>query len=100
METWPLSFIQFASKTLPIMEQKEEMEMDELKMVLSTKFMRGIVTKIIAKAIYKKTGYNVNIQLNEVKLETVDGKVCLHADVDAEINNEDFMKIIKSNGLI
>ena len=74
--------------------------MDELKMVLSTKFMRGIVTKIIAKAIYKKTGYNVNIQLNEVKLETVDGKVCLHADVDAEINNEDFMKIIKSNGLI
>ena len=74
--------------------------MDELKMVLSTKFMRGIVTRIIAKAIYKKTGYNVDIQLNEIKLETMDGKVCLHADVDAEINNEDFMKIIKSNGLV
>ena len=74
--------------------------MDELKMSLSTKFMRGIVTKIISKAILKKTGYNIDIQLNEIKLETIDGKVCLHADVDAKINNEDFINIIKSKGLI
>ena len=74
--------------------------MDELKMSLSTKFMKGIVTKIISKAILKKTGYNINIQLNEIKLETVDCKVCLHADVDAEINNEDFINIIKNKDLI
>ena len=74
--------------------------MDELKMSLSTKFMKGIVTKIISKAILKKTGYNINIQLNEIKLETVGGKVCLHADVDAEINNEDFINIIKNKDLI
>ena len=74
--------------------------MDELKMSLSTKFMKGIVTKIISKAILKKTGYNINIQLNEIKLETVDGKVCLHADVDAAINNEDFINIIKNKDLI
>ena len=74
--------------------------MGELKMSLSTKFMKGIVTKIISKAILKKTGYNINIQLNEIKLETVDGKVCLHADVDAEINNEDFINIIKNKDLI
>ena len=74
--------------------------MDELKMSLSTKFMKGIVTKIISKAILKKTGYNINIQLNEIKLETVDGKVYLHADVDAEINNEDFINIIKNKDLI
>lgn len=74
--------------------------MDELKMSLSTKFMRSIVTKIISKAIFKKTGYNINIQLNEVKLETVDSKVCIHADVDAEVNNEDFISIIKNKDLI
>ena len=28
--------------------------MDELKLVLNTKFMRSIITKILAKAIYKK----------------------------------------------
>jgi hypothetical protein len=74
--------------------------MDELKLILSTKFMRGIVTKIIAKAIFKKTGYNVNVQLNELKVETVDGKVYVHMDVDADVNKEDFVSIIKSNGLI
>ena len=74
--------------------------MDELKMRLSTKFMKSIVTKIISKAIFKKTGYNINIQLNEISFETIDGKVCIHADVDAEINNEDFISIIKNKDRI
>ena len=32
---------------------------DEMKVNLSTKFMRNIVSKLIAKAIYKKFGYKV-----------------------------------------
>lgn len=75
------------------------MEMDELKLKLSTKFMRGIVTKLISKAIFKKYGYDVDILLNEIELKNVDGKIHLHADVDAEVKNEDFVKIIKSVGL-
>lgn len=74
--------------------------MDELKLILSTKFMRSIVTKIIAKAIFKKTGYDVNVQLNELKVETIDGKVRIHMDVDADVNKEDFVAIVKSSGLI
>ena len=73
--------------------------MDELKLKLSTKFMRGIVTKLISKAIYKKYGYDIDILLNEIEIRNEGGKVCLHANVDAEINNEDFKKIIKSIGL-
>lgn len=74
--------------------------MDELKLVLNTRFMKNIVTKIIAKAIYKKTGYKIDIQLNEIKVETKDGKVHLHTDVDAEINTDDLMQIVKSKDLI
>lgn len=74
--------------------------MDELKLILNTKFMRGMVTKIIAKAILKKTGYRVDIDLHEIKAEVVDGKVYLHMNVDAEINTDDLVNIIKSNGLI
>lgn len=74
--------------------------MDELKLALSTKFMKNIVTKILRKAILKKTGYEVDIQLNKVQLETHDGKVSLHMDIDAEVNSEDFMDILKSSGLI
>ena len=73
--------------------------MDELKMRLSTKFMKNMVSKIISKSVYKKTGYKVNVQLNKIDIEMVDGKIYLHADVDGEIENEEFMKIVKSIGL-
>jgi predicted acetyltransferase len=73
--------------------------MDELKLVLSTKLMKGIVTKLISKAIYKKFGYHIDIQLNEIEADMKDGKVHFHANVDAELSNEDFMKILKFGGL-
>lgn len=73
--------------------------MDELKLMLSSKFMKGIVTKLISKAIFKKYGYQVDIQLNEIQAITKDGKIHFHANVDAEISNEEFMKILKSSNL-
>ena len=36
--------------------------MDEMRIKLSTSFMRGIVSKLIARSIYKKYGYKVNIK--------------------------------------
>ena len=70
--------------------------MDELKINLSSKFMRGIVTKLIAKAIYKKTGYKIGVELNSINVEVINGKAHIHADVDAEIDNEELMKIVKT----
>ena len=73
--------------------------MDVLKLNLSTKFMKGIVTKLISKAIYKKLGYKIDILLNEIQIENKDGKVYLHVDADAEIESTEFVKIVKSIGL-
>lgn len=70
--------------------------MDELKLNLSSKFMRGIVTKLIAKAIYKKTGYKIDVELNSINVEVVDGKAHIHADVDAEIDNNELKKIVST----
>lgn len=70
--------------------------MDELKLKLSTKFMRGFVAKQIKKAIFKQTGYQVDIQLNEIAVETKDGRIYIHANVDASLDSEDFVDIIKS----
>ena len=70
--------------------------MDELKLNLSSKFMRGIVTKLLSKAIYKKTGYKIDVELNTIKVEVIDGKAYIHADVDAEIDNDELMKIVKT----
>ena len=74
--------------------------MDELKLILNTKFMRGIVTKIIKKALAKKIGYPVDIDLKNVSVEVRDGKVHFHIDADGAINTDDLVNIIKSNGLI
>lgn len=74
--------------------------MDELKLILNTKFMRGMITKIIAKAILKKTGYQVDIDLNEISVEVIDGKAHLHVNTDATINTSDLLNIVKSNDLI
>lgn len=73
--------------------------MDEMKLKLSTKFMRGIVAKLIAKAIYKKIGYKVDIQLNELDVSVIDGETKISTSVEVKCNSDEFTKIMKSIGM-
>lgn len=70
-----------------------------MKVKLSTKFMRNIVSKLIAKAIYKKCGYKVNIQLNDLDISVIDGETKINTNVEVKIDSQEFMKIVKSVGL-
>lgn len=70
--------------------------MDELKLNLSSKFMRGIVTKLISKAVYKKTGYKIGIELNNINVEVINGRAHIHINADAEIDNDELMKIVRT----
>ena len=74
--------------------------MDELKLVISTRFMRNLITRILAKIIYKKFGYKVDIQINKIEAETYDGKIRLHMDADVETNEEDLKNILKNGGIL
>lgn len=73
--------------------------MDEMNVKLSTKIMRSMVAKLISKALFNKTGYKVDIQLDEIELKTYDGKVQLHVNVNAECESNEFLQIIKTIGL-
>lgn len=73
--------------------------MDEMKVKLSTKFMRNIVSKLLAKAIYKKYGYKVNIQLNDLDISVIDGETKISTNVEVKLESQEFMKIVKSVGL-
>ena len=73
--------------------------MDEMKLKLSTKFMRGIVSKLISRAIYKKLGYKVDIQLNDLDVSIIDGETNIKANVEAKVQSNEFMKVMKSIGL-
>lgn len=68
--------------------------MDEMRIV--SKFTRGIISKVLKTVIRKKSGYDVDIQLNEVTVTISEGTTRLHVDVDAEIDKEELIKILKS----
>lgn len=67
--------------------------MDEMKIKLSTKIMRGIVAKLISKAIYKNIGVKPDIQITEIEAEMKDGKIRFHINADGEISDEVLLKI-------
>lgn len=69
--------------------------MDLLKIKLSTKFMKRLVAKIISKKIYKQLGYKIDIQLNDVQIDVVDGDVQIHLDVDGKMNKTEFSRIME-----
>lgn len=73
--------------------------MDEMKLKLSTKFMRNIVAKLLTKMIYKKTGYKVDIQLNELDINIIDGETHISTSIEAKLSSNEFMKIMKTVGL-
>ena len=57
--------------------------MDEMKLKLSTNFMKSIVSKLIEKSIYKKYGCKVNVQLDELDINIIDGETTINANVAA-----------------
>lgn len=69
--------------------------MDLLKLKISTKFMKGLVAKIVSKKIYKQFGYKVDIQLNDIQIDIIDGDVKIHVDVDGKMNKTEFSRLME-----
>ena len=72
--------------------------MDELKIRLNSRFMRSIVSKLITKIIYKKLGYKINIQLNDLDIRVIDGEAHISTNVEAKVDSNEFMRIMKTIG--
>ena len=72
--------------------------MDILKLKLSTKFMKGSAAKVLSRNIYKKLGYKIDIQLNDVQLDVIDGEVKFHIDADGKMNKTEFSRLMEYIG--
>ena len=66
---------------------------------LRTKFMRKVVSKLISKSIQSKIGYEVDIQFEELDASFEDGEITVKANLEAKLSKDEFMKILKSQGL-
>lgn len=73
--------------------------MDEMLVKLRTKFMRSVVSKLLSSSIKSKTGYKVDIQLNDLEANFNDGEITINADLEVKMDKQEFMKILKSKGL-
>ena len=71
--------------------------MDELK--ITSKFMTKIISKGIAMAVKKKLGYNINIQVHEIRATVNDGRAHVYLNAEGDINVNEFKKITKVIGL-
>lgn len=66
---------------------------------LRTKFMRGVISKLLSRAIQSKTGYKVDIQFKDLDATFDDGEITVNANLEAKMDRQEFMRIIKSQGL-
>ena len=69
--------------------------MDEMKLKLSTNLMRGLVAKLISRAISKQLGCKTSIQLHEIEIEMLGENVHFHINADGELNGVSLTKISK-----
>lgn len=67
--------------------------MDEMKIV--SKFTTNMISKLVRVVLRKKFGCDIDIQLNEIKTTIADNKTHIHLDVDAELEKEELMKLLK-----
>lgn len=70
--------------------------MDVMK--FDSAFSTGIISKLFGRTIRKKLGYDIDISINNVVVTTNDGKVKVHLDLDADMSQEDFKKLIFKRG--
>ena len=73
--------------------------MDEMKLKLTTRFMRGIASKLLSRMVYKKFGYKVDIQLNDLDIDIINGETTINTNVEVKLDSKEFTKIMKSIGL-
>ena len=70
--------------------------MDEMRIKLSTNFMKSIVSKLISRTIYKKYGYKVNVHIEDLDVWSIDGETTIKVNVEANLKRDDFIKLMKN----
>lgn len=67
--------------------------MDEMK--IKSKFLTGIISKLLRRTVSKKLGDDVDIRVNEIGFNCDDGRVHVHLDLDCDAKKEVFAKMLK-----
>lgn len=72
--------------------------MDEMK--LSTKLMKGLIANLIKKALKKKLGCDVKLDLNDIYITYDETNAKVHLDLNAEMDKDNLESVLLANDLI
>lgn len=75
------------------------MDVDELRVKLSTNFMKSVVSKLISTMIRNKFGIKVDFSIKDLDVEYINGEARVRTSLEANLDKGEFTKIIKSVGL-
>lgn len=67
--------------------------MDELK--IKSKVLTAIISKFVTRALRKKLGKDIEIKLNEVTANVVDGKIVCHIDASCKFDQSELANLLK-----
>lgn len=67
-----------------------------MKLNLSSDFTKNLVSSILSSVIRKKLGYDVDISLDDLDVEIVDGDAQIKTSVRAKINKQELNKIVRN----
>ena len=70
--------------------------MDELKLNIGTVLLKNAISKLISIIVRNKLKCDIPIAINELSVSMDDGRIHLHMNVDADIPNSEFMKLLNS----
>lgn len=70
--------------------------MDKIEIGLTSKFMKGIVSKLISKFLLNRFGYNVGVQIDDLEIKLIDGGATIRTNVEVKLGNDELKEMLRS----
>ena len=68
-------------------------------MNIKSKFLTGIISKVVSRVLRKKLGYDINVRVNEVETTVGEYRTRVHLNLDAEMSKDELVKLLSNLGL-
>lgn len=69
--------------------------MDEMMLSIKTPMLKGFIAKLITRAIKKKTGFKVRLQINELDIQTNGDCIVFKIGAEGSTESSNLLKAVR-----
>lgn len=70
--------------------------MDKIEVSLTSKFMKGIVSKLISKFLLHQFGYKIGVQIDDLDVMSIDGETTIRTNIEVKLGNDELKEMLRS----